>query len=398
VRAFFGSYKSACDEADKLLFRAGDHEEIDAACQRSPIGRLCPNSLWIHESVRDQLEPLLRIYEGCARAYIGNVENANLIKLHRFSGKVSYLACPDFETDPHPITTETTKVWLRTLRVGFYETTTRANPPLLDQKDRMLSSDDDRREKFERLTQQEVKQGLLCRDGDFLPRETWQGNLQTLGFEHHGHRLVRRKSETGPTQVVLPKRCAKYGVGKRIGGAVYVHRNYEHVLGESLASAKTQLPVGFSYTVVKSNESTGNFSFIHCPNFDTAEEPATSEYAVVKANGTMKVCAALPDPYIYHHKWLFVAADYTGFDVAASMQRSIAWMLLPDIDKSLIGRSSYWNTNVVPRLVHADDSPWLRSDEVRSILKLSTCELAHKREAGELTFIKQGNAYLYRLD
>ena len=41
---------------------------------------------------------LLRVYEGCARAYLGEVEGANLIKLHRHSGKVSYLVDPDFET------------------------------------------------------------------------------------------------------------------------------------------------------------------------------------------------------------------------------------------------------------------------------------------------------------
>ena len=39
----------------------------------------------------ESLEPLLRVYEGCARAYLGEVEEANLIKLHRHSGKVSYL-------------------------------------------------------------------------------------------------------------------------------------------------------------------------------------------------------------------------------------------------------------------------------------------------------------------
>ena len=32
-------------------------------------------------------------------------------------------------------------------------------------------------------------------------------------------------------QLPLPKRSKRYGVGKEIGGAVYVHRRYEHVLG-----------------------------------------------------------------------------------------------------------------------------------------------------------------------
>ena len=331
------------------MFRAGDPGEIDAACVRSKVGRLCPSSLWLQENIRDQLEPVLRIYEGCARAYIGSIEDANLIKLHRYSGKVSYLACPDFDTDPHPITTETTKVWLRTLRVGFYETADRANPPLLDRKDLMLDANDDRRGKFERLTRQEEKQGFLQEGEGFLTREAWKANLEILGFQHRGHRLVRRKTSK-PSKVELPKRCPKYGVGKRIGGAIYVHRDFEHVLGQPMEEAKSRLPEGFEYTVIKHNEMNGNFSFIYCPDFDSSPEPATGNYAVVKLDGSWSVRPALSDPYIYHHKWLFVDDDYHGFDVEESKRRSAVWMSLPEVDKSLIGRASYWYTEVVPRI------------------------------------------------
>ncbi|QDS88686.1 hypothetical protein EC9_28780 [Rosistilla ulvae] len=398
VKAFFANYKNACNEADRLMFRAGDPDEIDAACKRSSIGRLCPSSLWIHESVRDQLEPLLRIYEGCARAYLGSIEDANLIKLHRFSGKVSYLACPDFDSVPHPITTETTKVWLRTLRVGYYETKSRIDPPLLDRKNRMLDTEDDRRSKFERLTNQEVKHGLLRDEDDFLTQSVWQENLQALGFEHRGHRLIKSSQNQSKPKVSLPKRCPRYGVGKRIGGAVYVHRQYEHVLGKVVVEAKGKLPAEFEYTVVKHNEMNGNVSFIHCPDFDTAHEPSTGGYAVVHLDGGIKLHPAFADPYIYHHKWLFVADDYQGFDIAESQQRSLEWMMLDHVDKSRIGRLSYWNTEVEPRLTQSPDQGWLRSAEVRKRLKLTTCALAHLRDSGKIRFKKKGNAYLYRVD
>ena len=363
VRAFFGSYKRACGEADALMYRAGDPDEIDAACARSKVGRLCPNSLWIADDIRDQLEPLLRIYEGCARAYIGSVEDANLIKLHRFSGKVSYLACPDFESDPHPITTETTKVWLRTLRVGFYETADRANPPLLDRKELMLDAEDDRRGKFERLTRQEVKHGLLHEGDDFLTQEVWKANLQILGFEHRGHRLVKRTPKKNPA-IVLPRRCPKLGVGKRIGGTVYVHRSFEDLLGDSMSEAKALLPQGFEYTVVKLNETNGNYSFIHCPDFDASPEPATGHSVVVKTDGNVQLRPALSNRFIYHHKWLFVDDDYQGFDVEESKARSAEWMALPDVDKSLIGRASYWNKEVVSRLRQVKNGSCSRGEDV----------------------------------
>lgn len=102
MKAFFGSYTKACGEADTLLFQAGDATAVDEACRRSKVGKLLPDDLYVHRDALDYLEPLLRIYEGCGRAYLGEVEAANLIKIHRRSGKLSYLVYPDFDDDPHP--------------------------------------------------------------------------------------------------------------------------------------------------------------------------------------------------------------------------------------------------------------------------------------------------------
>src|SRR5438105_4621650 len=46
--------------------------------------------------------PLWFRIDCCGRAYLGEAEAANLLKLHRFSSKISYLAYPEFDTDPHP--------------------------------------------------------------------------------------------------------------------------------------------------------------------------------------------------------------------------------------------------------------------------------------------------------
>ncbi len=89
IRPFFGTYTKACRLADELLFRAADPQAIDAACQRSAVGKLLPDDLYVHVSARDHLEPLLRVYEGCGRAYLGDIDGANVIKIHRRSGKLS---------------------------------------------------------------------------------------------------------------------------------------------------------------------------------------------------------------------------------------------------------------------------------------------------------------------
>jgi len=41
------------------------------------------------------------------------------------------------------------------------------------------------------------------------------------------------------------------------------------------------------------------------------------------------------------------------------------------------------------------DDEWLRSDEARKVLQVSTCDLAHLRQGGKIAFRKAGNAYLY---
>ena len=43
--------------------------------------------------------------------------------------------------------------------------------------------------------------------------------------------------------------------------------------------------------------------------------------------------------------------DYTGFDITESKHRSILWQLLvPPVDTKRIGRKSYWEALVLPRL------------------------------------------------
>jgi len=61
------------------------------ACKRSTIGKLLPDDLYVHRSALDSLDPILRIYEGCGRTYLGEVEGANLIKIHRRHGPLPSL-------------------------------------------------------------------------------------------------------------------------------------------------------------------------------------------------------------------------------------------------------------------------------------------------------------------
>lgn len=150
--------------------------------------------------------------------------------------------------------------------------------------------------------------------------------------------------------VGLPKRSKRFGVGKEIGGAVYVHRDYEGRLGDAVTKAKKHLPESVCYHVVKLNLRTEAVSFIQCVDFDTAAEPTVGDLVTIDVEGNSRHRSQPRDPEIYHHKWLFVADDFAGFDVEQSKLRSLAWSALERVDRKRIGRQSYWNEIVVPRL------------------------------------------------
>lgn len=353
IKAFFRNYKIACDEADRLLFSTGNSELIDKACRKSPIGRLTSNGLLVHHSAISGLSPILRVYEGCARSYLGEIEDANVVKLHRFSGKISYLACPQFDTDAHPAIRRTIKLSLRDLYLQCIDDSTNNDPLLLDQKEKMVDVDHKLRGKFEKLSVREAKIGVLAPEAELRTLQTWNEQFQQFGVSLSGHRLTIRKpvkDASAATNSVFPKRSKRFGIGKEIGGAVYVHRDYEIVLGPSIENAKSRLPVPYDYDIVKFGLRDNNVSFIWCPDFDTNPEPYISQVYLVKSDGSARFVTQPRDPSIYHHKWMFVAPDYGRFDVTASEERSRKWLSIPNIDKSKIGRRNYWLSNVVPQI------------------------------------------------
>jgi DNA phosphorothioation-associated putative methyltransferase len=201
MKAFFGTYTKACVEANALLFKTGVQGAIDEACERAAVGKLLPDDLYVHRSALDSLEPLLRIYEGCGRAYLGEVDGANVIQIHRRSGKLSYLVYPDFDDDPHPALLRKVKLNLRTRRIEYYEFDQSANPPVLHRKESLLLASDARHDQFARLTAQEEKLGLLDDPREIDTREGWARKLSESGFTVKGHRLVQLDRPQAPKRL-----------------------------------------------------------------------------------------------------------------------------------------------------------------------------------------------------
>ena len=106
-------------------------------------------------------------------------------------------------------------------------------------------------------------------------------------------------------------------VGKRVGPQLYVHKDYadEKIPAAALAKARAAFgkagldwePNGVMY-----DKNTGVVRFDEAPDFDTASEPRVGRYFSVAKDGTTKEGSSNA---VWHHKWLWVKDDYSGFDV-----------------------------------------------------------------------------------
>ncbi len=191
IKVFFGSYRQACETADQMLFSLGKQSTLAERCRTSQIGKFVGNALYVHVSALESLDPLLRLYEGCASRTFGQMEDATLIKFRADKPKISYLFYPDFDNDPHPALSASMQADLRGLRVDYRDYSNSTNPPVLHRKEAFVTPDYLLYQKFARLTQQEEKWGLLSETNTIGTRDGWYRRLAEQGAKLQGHRLIR---------------------------------------------------------------------------------------------------------------------------------------------------------------------------------------------------------------
>jgi len=191
IRAHFGAYSRAQEQADASLFAAGDLENLTEAFRKTSFGKLMPTALYVHADYVDRLPTLLRIYEGCARSYLGDVDGATLIKIHRQHPQVSYLVYSDFEKVAHPTLESSVGVSLGLPRFWVKDYSESANPPILHRKETFVPEDHATREKFLKLTRSEERRGLYEKTAQIGTRENWRALLIQKQVRIQGHRVVR---------------------------------------------------------------------------------------------------------------------------------------------------------------------------------------------------------------
>jgi DNA phosphorothioation-associated putative methyltransferase len=145
IRLLFGDYGAVQTMARELLFQIANVEAIETACRQAAehgLGWLEPGeSLQLHVSMVEQLPSLLRVYVGCAAVLYGDYRNADLVKIHIRSGKVSLMRYDDFEGQPLPRLIERVKIKLRQQDIDYFVYGDEHKPPLLYRKSRYINEE-----------------------------------------------------------------------------------------------------------------------------------------------------------------------------------------------------------------------------------------------------------------
>lgn len=104
MKTFFGNYKSGQQEALVELYKIGNPDEIEKRCkltnQQNKIGSLDEQALFLSPEDVINLDPVLRMYIGVAELLWGTVDEVSEIKIHKRSGKVTFIVKESPDLNP----------------------------------------------------------------------------------------------------------------------------------------------------------------------------------------------------------------------------------------------------------------------------------------------------------
>ena len=121
MSAFFGTYKRGLQAGERLLHSAADVNTILLACDNVAIGWQDRDSLLVATSMIDQLPVVLRVYVACAELLFGDATQADVLKVHKMTGKITFLGHAYFQQALLPRLLTRTKVNLRTSRLDVFD-------------------------------------------------------------------------------------------------------------------------------------------------------------------------------------------------------------------------------------------------------------------------------------
>jgi DNA phosphorothioation-associated putative methyltransferase len=164
----------ACHEAasDGLGYLDGDH------------------SLQLHAPLVRELPPVLRVLVGCAAQLYGEVEAADLVKIHMQSRKLSLMTYDDFDGRAVPDMIERVKIDLARQRIDFFEYGEEFDPQPLYLKSRFMAPGQDGYDEQKAFDDAVEALAIFDFSDHGPPRGVFEGLLGQRGLVVEGFALV----------------------------------------------------------------------------------------------------------------------------------------------------------------------------------------------------------------
>jgi DNA phosphorothioation-associated putative methyltransferase len=170
IKALFSSVNAGQEEAKEWLFKIADYDllqsAVEHAAQYIPSIHNLGHSLLIQTRYINELPIILRVFIGAAAMMYGDWSEADVIKIHVTSGKVTFMVYDDFVNNSIPRMKERVKVKLAEQDIDYFDYINEANrPPLLNKHELMAESDNHFVEQ-KRLDEKLMSLGVVSASGE----------------------------------------------------------------------------------------------------------------------------------------------------------------------------------------------------------------------------------------
>jgi len=194
IKALFLSINSGREEAKDLLFQIANNELLqDAALKASkyiPSIYNVNHSLLLNAKYINELPVILRIYVGAAAVMYGDWNEADVIKIHLTSGKVTFMVYDDFYNKAVPRITERVKVKLAQQDIDYFDYVNEVKRPPLLNKHEFMDNKDEQYKDQERLDRKLIQLGAVQSPGEqHMSINEFNGKLSALNKEIKGYRI-----------------------------------------------------------------------------------------------------------------------------------------------------------------------------------------------------------------
>ena len=175
--------------------------ELEGASNGEGAGAEAPatGALTLHTSLVEQLPALLRVYINAAAMLYGDVHNADLLKIHIGSGKLTLMRFDDFDGRALPRMLERVKIKLREQDVDVFGYGELFEPPYLYRKSRFINEEYPgypEQVVFDEALERLEAQGLIDLSGYGPPAAELLATLKRHRWEIDG--LALRRMQTPP--------------------------------------------------------------------------------------------------------------------------------------------------------------------------------------------------------